>query len=255
MTHPGPEIWCRWHNFDRVIDESIRHRVHILTVQRVSLTGDGHGMVEIIWYVESMGLSAAILIADSVLTDDILETLNLVALGEKTTAEAILLTPSDTGACVVRSGGSTIILDGGEALMAAADEGRIGLPGTVHFAATVSSVDFSEFAVVTNGEIVRHLRYEDGETTIDVGEPVPGETDWLIAADEGDSLTEADGDILIQKLPEMAGLSPEVDVFALAGEAYSDPAEQADPGETSGEQTRDQQSAKRSGFFARLFGR
>lgn len=131
---------------------------------------------------------------------------------------------------MVREGGSTIILDGGESLTTAADEGRLGIPGTVHFAATVSSVDFSEFTVVSNGEIVRHLCYEDGETTIDVGEPVPGESRWLITADDGDDETrtgepaeaeiEVDGDILIQKLPEMAGLSPDLDVFALVGAAY-----------------------------------
>lgn len=220
------------------------------------------------WYVGIMGFNTAILIADSVLTDDTVKTLNLVPVGGQITAEAVLLTPSDTRACVVREGGSTIILDGGESLTTAADEGRLGIPGTVHFAATVSSVDFSEFTVVSNGEIVRHLCYEDGETTIDVGEPVPGESRWLITADDGDDETrtgepaeaeiEVDGDILIQKLPEMAGLSPDLDVFALVGAAYDafeEQGETTDPGALEGEETGEEGSAKRPGFFGRLFGR
>ncbi|WP_231446798.1 hypothetical protein [Brevibacterium zhoupengii] len=223
-----------------------------------------------------MGFNTAILIADSVLTVDTLKTLNLVPVGEQITAEAVLLTPSDTRACVVREGESTIILDGGEALTTAADEGRLGIPGTAHFAATVSSVDFSEYSVVSNGEIVRHLRYEDGETTIDDGEPVPGESRWLITADDGDGETrtgepaeaeaeekveaevEVDGDILIQKFPEAAGLSPDLDVFALVGAAYDafeEQGETADPGALEGEETGEEHRANRPGFFGRLFGR
>ncbi|WP_145996182.1 hypothetical protein [Brevibacterium iodinum] len=220
-----------------------------------------------------MGLNANILIADTTLTDADLAGIDLQSTVEELTAEAVLLTPAEDRACVVRADGCTIIVDGSDALAEAIDDEAITLPGRIVSAAVVSSVGFSDFLIVDDGHVVRHLCEDDGEIRIDEGQAVPGESDFVFPAepDEDESAdasadgavdrdgtdagaVEIDGDLLIQLLPAVAGMDADTDLFALAGTAYtrasaglvgSDgepaPAEGAEPA--------------RKGLFSRLFRR
>lgn len=223
--------------------------------------------------VGHVGLSATVLVADSRLQDDQLSALGLEPLARQISAEDVLLTPSDERACVVRAESSTIIIDGGEALAATVDAGPPAFPGRVHVAASVSSVGFVDFCVFAGGKAVRHLREEEGETTIDEGHPVPGEELVRVPVDEGDAEqaadgrenadpvssvgTELDGDLLIEKLTEIAGLPQALDLFALTGEGFgagavatvSDLKTGAD-----GDAARTGAGRKR-GFLSRLVGR
>ncbi|WP_166971124.1 hypothetical protein [Brevibacterium atlanticum] len=84
-----------------------------------------------------MGFSANIIIADTTLTDSDLAGIDLHPTEEDLTAEAVLLTPSEDRACVVRTDGRTIIIDGSDALAEAIDEEGITLPGRIVSAAAV----------------------------------------------------------------------------------------------------------------------
>lgn len=205
-----------------------------------------------------MGLSTAILITDTVLSDRQLESLGLYPTGEPGTAEAVLLTGSDVRACVVRNEAFTVIIDGGEQLMTAAGEDPISLPGAVHYAATVSTVDHSEFHVLSDGRTVRHLRQEEGEITVDEGDRQPGEDSFLLTGDdliaEAEAEFEIDGDLLIQELPALAGVSSALDIFfELSGDMFAGP-ERPDA-ETPQAQAPQAGAARKRGVFGRLFGR
>ncbi|WP_413335572.1 hypothetical protein ACH82I_03710 [Brevibacterium sp. GP-SGM9] len=226
-----------------------------------------------------MGLNANILIADSRLRDDHLMALGLKPLDRQIRAEEVLLTPADERACVVRAESSTIIIDGGEALAEAVDAESLAVPGRVHFAASVSSVGFVDFCVFADGKTVRHLREEDGETSIDEGRPVPGEELVRVPADDGDAEqaadgranpevvadaeavaegeTELDGDLLIEKLTVIAGLPESFDLFALTGEGFGAAAVAPEPEfETGvdGDAARTS-GGRKPGFLSRLLGR
>lgn len=220
-----------------------------------------------------MGLNTTILIANSRLRDDQLMTLGLKPLDRQIPAEEVLLTPSDERACVVRTDSSTIIIDGGVALADAVDAGTFALPGRVHFAASVSSVGFTEFRVLAEGKTIRHLREEEGETTIDEGHPVPGEETVRFPVDDDDAEqsadaresaeavpnaeTELDGDLLIDKLTEIAGLSESLDLFSLTGEGFGAAALASEPEFETGVDGDGARTStgKKGGFLSRLFGR
>lgn len=213
-----------------------------------------------------MGMNANVLIADSQLSDAALAELDLEPLGVDLTAEAVLLTPSEFRASVVRTEGQTIIIDGSDTLAVAIDGPGLTLPGRVLFAASVSTVDFSDLLIVDDGRVVRHLRQEEGTISIDEGEPLAAESEFLVSADasaDSDEIengetadeVEVDGDLLIQRLPVLAGMREDTDLFALTGTAFAS---------SSGREFGESQSptgdpaalapAKR-GFFTRLFGR
>lgn len=63
--------------------------------------------------LQGMGITVAVAIADPVLTDDQLSRLGFRSLGLEITSEVVITVPSDERACVVRTGSSTIIVDGG----------------------------------------------------------------------------------------------------------------------------------------------
>ncbi|WP_218777903.1 hypothetical protein [Brevibacterium yomogidense] len=205
-------------------------------------------------------MSTTAAIADSVLTDAHLHALGLVPLGTETTVESVALAPEDRSACVVRTDAATIIVDGGEQLMALFDASAVALPGTVHVAAAVSSVDYSAYRVFVDGQSVRHLEHEDGEVTVDEGDASPAEDVFRLPSEDEELEGEIDGDILIQSLPQLAGFP--VDIFTLTGAAYAaaDSGDTADDSagdsagpNTSGSEQHDPKSRKR-GFFGRLFG-
>lgn len=193
--------------------------------------------------LDSMGLNASIIIADTPLTDAHLAGIDLHPRQEQIAAEAVLLTPAEDRACVVRTENHTIIVDGSDALAEAIDEERVPLPGRVASAAVVSTVDFSDFRILVDGRVVRHLRQEEGEITIDQGETVAGESEFLDGV-------EIDGDLLIQRLPGLAGMSLDTDLFSLAGVAYT----RAPDSAVSADVPAPDEPA-RKGFFSRLFGR
>lgn len=132
------------------------------------------------------------------------------------------------------------------------------------FAASVSTVDFSHLIIVDDGHMVRHLRQEEGEITIDEGEPLAAETEFVVAAGdvsageaepEDDDGYEVAGDLLIQRLPVLAGMSADTDIVTLTGQAFArasgSGAAEAEP-RVGGPAV--SAPAKR-GLFSRLFGR
>lgn len=216
-----------------------------------------------------MGVTVCVLIADRRLDDEQLAALSLFPRGGQVRGDDVMLTPADRRACVVRTDASTIVVDGGDALAGAIDDERIDLPGTLHIASVASSAGFCDFLVMTDGDVVRRLQQGEGETLIDEGDALPSERDIVFSVDgdddggDGDGGDgddggdEIDGDVLIERLPAIAGLSDDVDIFALVGECFGSTSAGGPGDDASGSAAAPTASVERrtSGFFSRLFGR
>lgn len=192
-----------------------------------------------------MGINTGIAIADRELTDEELTALGLRPTGENLSVDDVLLTPSEQRVCVARMSGATVLVDGGDRLAELLDDGLLPLPGTVHTACVVSTTDFADYRVQRDGQLVRRLTVEEGEVADDEGEATPAESEFRFTGQDGE---EVDGDLLVQKLPRLAGVLPDEDLFALTGQAWAPSA----PG-TGTQQT--PEKAPRKGFLGRLLSR
>ena len=212
-----------------------------------------------------MGINANVLIADSPLPDTALAELGLEPLNVDLSAEEVMLTPAERRASVIRTEGRTIIVDGSDALADVADDsGLASLPGRIVFAASVSIVDFSDLIIVDDGRVVRHLRQEEGEITINEGEPLAAETEFIVEAGDdsvgdGDSAGEdgfeIDGDLLVQRLPVLAGMNADTDIFTLTGQAFVRASGYVSTESEPQSGTPTVAAPSKRGFFSRLFGR
>lgn len=190
-----------------------------------------------------MGLNVC-MIADSPWDDDALAAWDLVPLGGHVRAEEVVLTPADQRACVVVRDGATIVVDGRVALADAMEGALDHLPGRIHLASIVSSVDHLDWQVLEAGRTIRRVHVDDEGELVSTGDPLRHEKDVLGITDPE---SEFDGDLLFERLPALAGLPGSVELFELTGQAYGQ-AEMTHPEASTG------QGHKR-GFFGRLFGR
>lgn len=196
-----------------------------------------------------MGLNVCVMIADSPLDDDALAAWDLVPLGEHVRAEEVVLTPADQRACVVVRDGATIVVDGGGALADAMEGALDHLPGRIHLASIVSSVDHLDWQVLEAGRTTRRVHVDDEGELVSTGDPLRHEKDVLGITDPE---SEFDGDLLFERLPALAGLPGSVELFELTGQAYG-PAEMTHTEAAQPEAPTGQNHQR--GFFRRLFGR
>lgn len=202
-----------------------------------------------------MSLTAAVLIADSELSDDVFASLGLSPSGEDLAVSDILLTPSDERVCVVRSNGFTVLADGSMEVLGQFEADATSLPGRVIAAIVVGSVSYAMLRVFEDGRLVRHLECSEGEITDDEGVPLSEESAFVV---DEDGCREVDGDLLIEYLTSLAGIPGSPELFDLTGRACSSSsaAEAGSPdlpAQDAAPQEGDVKDA-RKGFFRRLFG-
>lgn len=203
-----------------------------------------------------MGISTTVMVADSVLTDEDLASLNIVRTRLPIAVEKILLRSSPDRICVVRAEDYTAIVGMTDQIAETVESEHIGLPGTVTVGSAVSSVGYSDFRVFVDGELRRHLCAEESEVTIDRGEAVEGEERFKFPSEDGASI-ELDGDVLIDTVLAIAGVAPGTSIFDLSGVLYA-PARTKVGGAEISDSAPSPAAAKDSGprrFMRRILGK
>lgn len=168
-----------------------------------------------------MGLNTMAIVADTVLADEHLAVLGIAPVGSALAAEEALLRSEPEHVCVVRGECYTAVAGYADALAEAIETERIGLPGTVIAASSVSSVGFADFRVFVDGRLRRHLCTGDEESDSNWGEPLAEESLFVFEGRDEELEAEIDGDILIDRVLTIAGVDNEASLLDANGDAFA----------------------------------
>lgn len=168
-----------------------------------------------------MGLNSMAIVADSVLGDEQLAVLGIAPVGSAMAAEDALLRSEPEHVCVVRGECYTAVAGYADALAEAIETERIGLPGTVIAASSVSSVGFADFRVFVDGRLRRHLCTGAEESASNEGEPLPAESLFVFEGQEVEHEFEIDGDVLIDRILAIADVDNESSFLDTRGFAFA----------------------------------